>query len=252
MTLVVRPGHLPGDSLFSDVSLLLKGDGTNGSTTITDSSPSPRNVTANNGAVISTAEYKYGNSSIYFNGTTHSLTFNGPTLGTGNFTIECWLKTNSTVQYAQIIGNEISAGVFSSDGFTLLINNNASNDGRIRFYVSGLSGTLVLGSSTVSYRDNAWHHIAVTRSGNDFKLWVDGSLNGTGTSSDDVDGAATWYVGANNVFSPRNLIGYVDELRITKSVARYAEGTGANAGKMVFAGTNTLALPTEPFPDGQY
>ncbi len=42
--------------------------------------------------------------------------------------------------------------------------------------------------------------------------------------------------------------GLLDDLRITKA-ARYAEGTGDNAGKMVHAGTNTPALPNEAFPN---
>jgi hypothetical protein len=42
---------------FGSVSLLLHGDGTNGSTVITDSSGSPKTVTAVGNAQISTAGY---------------------------------------------------------------------------------------------------------------------------------------------------------------------------------------------------
>lgn len=40
----------------------------------------------------------------------------------------------------------------------------------------------------------------------------------------------------------------MDDFRITKGVARYAEGTGANVSKMVLTGTNTLGLPSVAFP----
>lgn len=238
MTLKIDSGYAPVDEHYDSVSLLLYGNGTNGSTTIVDSSPSPKTVTANNGAAISTAESKFGGSSIYFNGTTQSLSFADPVLGSGNFTIELWLKTNSSVQYAQIIGNEATSNGLGADGFTLLINHNSSTDGQIRLYIgtSPTSGgsTPVLNSTTGDWSDNAWHHIALTRLGNTFTLWTDGSANGTGTSTNDVNGSSTWYVGRNDAFTPRNLVGYIVDLRITKGIARYL--------------TN-FDPPTAPFPD---
>ena len=59
---------------FSNVSLLLHGDGTNGSTLIKDSSPRMNTVTAVGNAQISTAQSKFGGSSIAFDGTGDSLT----------------------------------------------------------------------------------------------------------------------------------------------------------------------------------
>jgi hypothetical protein len=49
---------------FGSVSLLLHGNGTNGSTTITDNSPSPKTVTAVGNAQISTAQSKFGGASM--------------------------------------------------------------------------------------------------------------------------------------------------------------------------------------------
>jgi hypothetical protein len=73
--------------------LLLHGDGTNGSTTITDSSISPKTVTAVGNAQISTAQSKFGGASIAFNGTTSYLTTpaNSDFAYDADFTIECWL-----------------------------------------------------------------------------------------------------------------------------------------------------------------
>jgi hypothetical protein len=53
MTLVWSPGYAPVDEYYDSVSLLLYGNGTNGSTTITDNSPSPKTVTAVGNAQIS-------------------------------------------------------------------------------------------------------------------------------------------------------------------------------------------------------
>ena len=58
--LITGSQPVPVDPLFNNVSLLLHGDGTNGFTTITDSSPTPKTVTAVGNAQISTAQSKFG------------------------------------------------------------------------------------------------------------------------------------------------------------------------------------------------
>ena len=58
-----------GDPYYSAVSLLLPMDGTNGSTTFTDSSLNGLTVTAVGNAQISTTQSKYGGASGYFDGT---------------------------------------------------------------------------------------------------------------------------------------------------------------------------------------
>jgi hypothetical protein len=69
MSWLITPGQpVPVDLNRSNVSLLLHGNGTNGSTTITDNSPSPKTVTAVGNAQISTAQSKYGGGSIAFDG----------------------------------------------------------------------------------------------------------------------------------------------------------------------------------------
>lgn len=171
-----------------------------------------KTVTANGGAKVSTAEYKVGSSSAYFNGTSDSLSFADLGLDTDSFTIEMWFKTNSSVQYAQLIGNETS-----SAGFTLLINNNSSTGGQIALY---RAGGLVLSSSSGDWSDDNWHHVALTRNGTAVTLWIDGSSYGTATNSASFSGT-TMYIGRNNQHSPRNMVGYIDELRVSKGVARY-------------------------------
>lgn len=211
------------DRYWDNVSILLHMNGSNGSTVFTDSSSNALTVTANGNAQISTAESKFGGASGYFNGTSDSLTFTDPALGAGDFTIEMWIKTNSSVQYAQLIGNETA-----SAGYSLLINNNSATGGQVTLYISG---SLVVSTGTGDWSDDAWHHIALTRSGNSFAIYTDGSSNGTGSSSASMNGTSLCYVGRNNQNSPRNLVSYMDDLRITKGVAR------------------TITVPTAAFPD---
>ena len=79
------------DPYFSSTKLLLNGNGTNGSTTFTDSSNSSYTVTANGNAQISTAQSKFGSASMYFDGTGDYLTVSNATasdvFGSGDFTM---------------------------------------------------------------------------------------------------------------------------------------------------------------------
>ena len=70
-----------------------------------------------------------------------------------------------------------------------------------------------------------WYHIAWTRSASTMYLFLDGSQIATyncGTSAFSV-GTNTWGVGGFNSGSGSNYIfnGYLDELRITRGIARY-------------------------------
>src|ERR1035437_572304 len=77
----------PFDTSFSNVTLLLHGDGTNGSTAFTDSSSLGQTVTGNGSAQISTAQSKWSGASIYFNGSSYlSVTGNpGLTFDSGDY-----------------------------------------------------------------------------------------------------------------------------------------------------------------------
>lgn len=216
-----------GDPYWANVSLLLHMDGSNGSTTFTDSSGTPKTVTVNGGAAISTAESKFGGSSAAFNGSNDSLTFADIGLGTDDFTIEMFFKTNSSVQYATLIGNETSG---ASAGFSLMINKDSSTGGQIAVY---RTGNLVVESSSGDWSDNAWHHVAFVRSGSAVTLYIDGTSYGSSVDSASYNGI-TYVVGRNDSFAPRNMIGYIDDLRITKA-ARY---------------NSSFTPPTAAFPNG--
>lgn len=208
---------VPGDEYFNDVSLLLHMDGDNGGTTFTDSSSNSRTITRNGTAQISTAQSKFGGASAYFNGTTDSLTLADISLGTDACTIELWFKSASTVQYAQLIGNESA-----TTGFTLMVNHDTASGGDIALYVSGANK--VLHATAADWSDDAWHHVALTRQGTLFTLWIDGVSRATGNASQSLSSTASMVIGRNNQYAPRNLVGYIDELRITKGVVRYSTG----------------------------
>jgi hypothetical protein len=225
MSWLITPQQpVPVDPVFNNVSLLLHGNGTNGSTTITDNSPSPKTVTAVGNAQISTAQSKFGGASIAFDGSGDYLTvlnssqFN---FGVDDFTIEAWFYRTSTAQF------EIaSCGNPGADGFFFTSNTSAIN--------FGTGSAVVLASSSTSLALNVWTHIAVTRSSNVTRLFANGIAGATTTNAlNNLNSTTVFRVGANravNAFAT----GYIDEFRITKGVARY---------------TANFTPPTAPFPD---
>ena len=93
--MVLKKESATADPYYDNVSLLLHGDGTNGSTTIVDNSPSPKTMTALGNAQISTTESLFGGSSLYFDGSGNdaiqTLPGNDFVYGTGPFTLEAWI-----------------------------------------------------------------------------------------------------------------------------------------------------------------
>jgi len=67
---------------------------------------------------------------------------------------------------------------------------------------------------------NTWQHFALTRSGTDLKSFIDGTQVGTTQTNSDNHTAGRLMIG-DNVTVAYPLNGYIDDLRITKGVARY-------------------------------
>jgi hypothetical protein len=168
-------------------------------------------------AQISTTQSKFGGSSMYFDGTGDYLV--GPSnafynFGTGDFTIECWIRF-STVNAAKMI---VSSNYNSGTG----------GGGWAFIYRGDISSLSMSVNSNVTYTKswspsaNTWYHVAVCRSGTNMRLFVDGTqLGTTSTSSDNVSGASTIVVGGNlGGGTNLTLDGYIDDLRIT-NYARY-------------------------------
>ncbi len=205
-----------GDPSYGSVSLLLPGNGPNGSTTILDYSRSPQIITAVGNAQISTAQSKFGGSSILFDEVGDYLTVPVSTnmsLGTGDFTIECWVRfAVSTVGNGQGI-YQLSNGYLNSAvrGPALGVENSV---GDWAIY----HGTTFTQSGTVPTA-GVWYHTALVRSSGTTKLYVGGtsiiSVADTTNYTDQYFVVGGWY---STAFL---LNGYIDDLRITKGVARY-------------------------------
>ena len=223
---------VPVDPVFNNVSLLLHGNGANGSTTITDSSSSPKTVTAVGNAQISTAQSKFGGSSMLFDGTGDWLTIPDSdefSFGSGNFTIEAWIYNNTTGTFRHIVGQGNGNGTVAAFYFF------KSNTNKLSGLIGSSGGSTIV-SSSADLPLNTWTHVAFVRNGGTITLYINGVADGTASVTGIVvnDLSNQLRVGAAGEFPTDTWAGYIDELRITKGVARY---------------TSNFTPPTAPFPD---
>jgi hypothetical protein len=222
---------LISDPYFSSVSLLLNGD------TLADLSSSPKTVTAYGNTQISTANKKYGTGSIYFDGTGDHLTIpynSNFDFGTGDFTVEAWINfSNLLVTYPVVFGLGRGAnggGPYSA--WSIRVVNNAFEfyryDGTTEYHYN--TGYTPLA--------NQWYHVAVVKTSGTLKIFVDGTSYYSNTVSTSFSSINTdpiyigyQYYGASpyDTYFP----GYIDDLRITKGIARY---------------TSNFTPPTAAFP----
>jgi hypothetical protein len=220
--MLVQSSSGTSDPYAANVSLLLNGDGTNGSQAFVDSSLDPKTITAYGNAQISTAQKKYGTGSMYFdgNGDYLSLPSNLLAFGSADYTIECWCNITAHQGNAGIL-NTVGSGITSTNCVVLEFNGAANTLG---FWVPAASAAAYVISGSVNVSDGAWHHIAVCRSGSSTKMFVDGVQDGstyTGSYTITETTAAT-YIGSGAFnLSARTITGYIDDIRITKGIARY-------------------------------
>lgn len=217
------------DPYFGNVSLLLHGDGANGSTTIVDSSSSPKTVTAVGNAQISTAQSKFGGSSIAFDGTGDYLTINSSNeliLG-ATWTIEFFTYLNTFGS-----GTErnffIGTGSWSTDGHLQIY----TEQGPTLVARGGSNISLDIATSNSPFAVQTWTHVAVVCNNLAATIFINGVANGSGNLASSTTSPISTI--GRLTFADYDLNGYINELRITKGVARY---------------TSNFTPPTAPFPD---
>lgn len=225
-SVITSPVLAASDPFYSNVSLLLHFDGSDGSRIFTDNSPNPKTLTTTGDPVIVTNNYKFGGSSVWLNGIGTNrayLTANSAAdfnFGTGDFTFECWLN-----QVTLTSGNIFT---FATQQWVVYF---AAVNSTLRFF-----DTVDRITSTATLTLNSWNHIALTRQGTSIRLYLNGAQTGityTDPGGPTNLGQAQVLVG----FFPADVspTGYMDDFRVTKGVARY---TGA-----------TYTVPTAAFPD---
>lgn len=206
----------------SDLKLLMHFNGIDGTSAFIDDTG--KVFTANGDAHIETDQSKFGGSSAYFDGTGDYAV--SETLQTasfepaGDFTIHFWYYNSSSV----------------SDGVPFCYYVNGSNrwqfefnsDGTLEFVLrkAGVD-VLTLSSSSGTLQADGWHHIALSRDGNTFRLFHDGAVA-------DSDTYAGTFIGTNGKVYLGSLdgasamwTGYLDELVYTSDLLYTADFSGS-------------------------
>jgi hypothetical protein len=206
------------DQFYDKVSLLLPMFGSNNGTVFTDYSPVAKTISRFGNTVTVTAQSKYYGSSGYFDGTGDYLTLAANTefYPSTDFTIEAWVYSTTTDATNQ---KTIFSNRTTNAGFWLYTGAYGSKILQVAGYYAG--GTAFYKGSAGIIAHNGWTHVAATRRGTVWELYIDGVSQGTTTETSVAAAGSTAYIGREPTNTARDWAGYINDLRITKGVARY-------------------------------
>ena len=212
----------PLDPYWSSVSLLLNGDGN-----LTDRSTNSTSITAY-GNVAATGSAKYGSGSMTFDGSGDYLAMTGPqfAFGTADFTMEAWLWVDSHNNgWRTIMGASTdppTSVVAPRLIFSAAAGGETTNGLKLDVW-DGSTGTAIRDS--VAFPTGEWVHIALVRQSGTARLYRGGVQVGS-TSMTRQLAREQFFVGRgyDNV-DGEYFAGRIDELRVTKGICRYPDGT---------------------------
>lgn len=213
---------LLGDSFWTNTTLLLNGENA-GTGTFLDSSANASTGTASGTPYQGNfSPFDLQGGSGFFNGSTDYISYpavSGAYNAAGDFTIEAWVYYTGTNAVEAAIAGQWQQGVTANSSWLMDI----STAGRLVFgaYIGSTFSSLT-GTTRVVPR-NRWCHVAVVRSSNVVRLYVDGVVDATTLSLSGTlnNSAAAVTVGRVVGGSTLSMIGYVSNLRFVKDTAVY-------------------------------
>jgi len=208
--------------------LLMHCDGTDAVTYFEDDNGvrTAKGVQAAGNGQIDTAQSKFGGSSYLGDGTGDYLSVTNLSnfaFGTGNFTIEFWIRPNGTpVSNVLLLDSRPANGNGAYPAIYL-------PGGVVTYYLN--SANRITGTTSIA--SGNWYHIAISRSGSSTRLFVNGTQEGsTFTDSSSFPEPPYWIIGAQSyTLGAASWNGWIDEYRVS-NIARY---------------TSNFTAPTAPF-----
>lgn len=238
------------DGIDSYTKVLLHMDGTNGSTTFTDSSFIPKTWTAHNHAQLNSSLYKFGAASGFFDGTDdyidtpNSTDFN---FGNGDFTIDFWVKLNLFDRTQYIAGQRNAEATDPNNPFTIFFWAGS------KMYAQFHTGVNYDVYSDNSITDTNWHHVAIVRYGATIKMYIDGAVQtrtaniGTATLQSSSNKFAIGRLGELN---SDYFNGRIDEFRVSKGIARWTSNFTPPASPYTMPNTSPSISIFSPTQNG--
>lgn len=208
----------PSDLHLGKVSLLLHMDGADGSTTFTDSSAAPKTLTTYGSARISTAQSRFGGASACFDGGSYISCADSDAFNFAGvpWTIEFFVYWQGSS--ADVMSRRNSSAVYApweikiaQGGVIYLLASNA-----------GLNTWAVLHQfQGVALTADTFCHVALSGASGSISCYING-IKATNSATGEFAGVSSQplYIGRGGDGA---LSGYLDEIRITRGVARYTE-----------------------------
>jgi hypothetical protein len=130
--------------------------------------------------------------------------------GTGDFTVECWIKFSSLGSYPAIFGPDVGY----CNSFFVVMNSDAGT-----VMVGPQCAGWVLQAAHTMYTDT-WYHLAITRSSGTLRCFQNGVLLASASDSTGFTAPVTACIGgAKN--AGNSLLGFMDEVRVVKGMSVY-------------------------------
>ena len=216
------------DPYWDKVVLRMTMDGSDNGNTFTDLTG--KSVVRNGNTVTKTSYKKFGTASTYFNGVDSSLAISGSytdlNFGTGDFTIEMWVLPTTSSQ-----GYLLDFRPLSTNGLypTMKI------EGTPRVFDFWTNSATARAISKTPVVANNWYHVAYVRNSGVTSIFVNGIKEASITDTTNyICGANRPVFGVDGFYGNATYFGgYIDDLRITKGLARY---------------TNNFEVPSKALP----
>jgi len=228
----------PGiDVDFAKVKLLLHMEGANNATSSTDSSSSPKTLTFNGNAKLSTAQKPFGASSLYIDGGATSYVTIADTadleMGSGDYTLSLWAYFIDGSPGGVFMKGVYTGGPWS-EGFGMRFLGSY-----MRFYyntTNSNAGEKYNDTDTISFTTGTWNHFEMCVSGGIGYCFVNGTLisflTGVGAITDSTAPVIIGRFPFSSVDQVMN--GYLKDIRLIKGQALH---------------TTSFTPPTGPYPD---
>ena len=223
--------------------LMLHMEQANGSTAPVDTSIVVKTATTTGTSTISTADSKFGAASLKI-ANLNTVTANGAAVtnhtdfnfAAGDFTIEMWCKLTALPTSTNTILFTYQGGVGATQFWVL-------PGGLFSYSVVGTQGSSGAGSIG-TFPLNVWTHVAVVRAGTNTACLINGvfvaGLAIPTPATNLVNSGNNFLLGCDVSSSDRTWNGYIDEVRVTKGIARY--GVNEPAPTAVFP----ISAPADP------
>ena len=198
-----------------------------------------KNQSAVGGAQLTTAHQKFGTASLRMLNVGDYVSFrasDGFGFGTGDFTLECFVKLGSNTTCVIF---DTRAGIANDITPTLLVDN----------YILKYNVADVTRISGGTLSPGTWHHVAVSRFNNRTRLYLDGTEVGTNFVDNNNYGVSKPLRIGANFDGTTQFLGYVDDVRIS-STARYQSGSFTVATAQLVGDTDTVFLSHFDGADG--